>query len=192
MPKLLLLLLLTSNVNAYCQHNFFVFKKRHKTITVFTEGSTIAFMLSNQQWYAGQIKHIENDSFYFLPVATVYNLHHPEPMRFSTMHIALADVYAMPKDGMEIDYVGGEFIIRRDAGHVHFYWVKGGWLFRTLGAGYALLNVTNKLIYNNPPFTADNTRVLAICAGVFAFGEILKYSYKPYWELGNKYHLEYR
>lgn len=133
MPKLLLLLLLTSNVNAYCQHNFFVFKKRHKTITVFTEGSTIAFMLSNQQWYAGQIKHIENDSFYFLPVATVYNLHHPEPMRFSTMHIALADVYAMPKDGMEIDYVGGEFIIRRDRGMYTFTGLKAAGYLEHLG-----------------------------------------------------------
>ena len=100
---------------------------------------------------------------------------------------AISDVYAMPKKGYLIDYINGRFQISRSGGHVHWYWVKSGWVFRVGAAGYAALNLTNGLIQNN---ISINDGRIAIAAGVFLFGTILKHIYKPTLRLRNKYQLE--
>ncbi|MEP6948334.1 MAG: hypothetical protein ABI863_03630 [Ginsengibacter sp.] len=56
MNKLTLIALLTfcSSV-VYCQHDFFIFKKRNKAIAIFGKGSYIAFQGKDRQWFTGSI-----------------------------------------------------------------------------------------------------------------------------------------
>ena len=68
-------------------------------------------------------------------------------------------------------------------------WIKGGWLFRVGGAGYAILDVVNGLIRNDFSFKKEKTS-LAIAAGVFLFGVILQHTYKLTYRIGKRYKLE--
>ncbi len=192
MPKLTLIaILLFCCCSVHAQNDFFAFKKWNKVITIFSKDDYIAFQLKDHQWYAGYVKKVQHDSFYFMPVAIIYSFMHSDTLRYNIMRIALADVFSMPKEGIQIDFMNGRFDVRRSGGHVHWYWVKGGWLFRTGGAGYAMLNITNNLIQKNAPFAAKNIGTPGICAGLFAVGMLLKETYKPYLVLGRKYHLQY-
>jgi hypothetical protein len=105
------------------------------------------------------------------------------------MGFALTDVYAMPNKGILIDYVNGKIQISPSGGHVHFYWIKSGWIFRVGGAGYAGLNIINGLLDNNFSF-AESKIELAAAAAVFFVGVLLHKNYKPYLQLGRKYSLE--
>ena len=107
--------------------------------------------------------------------------------RFAGYHYALSDVFAVPKKGVQIDYRNNAFNITEVGGHMHWYWIKSGWLFRATALGYAALNVTNGLIKNNFSFTDAK---LGIAAGVFAAGVILKKKYHLTHRLGQKYHFE--
>ncbi len=93
----------------------------------------------------------------------------------------------MPKKRYLIDYKNGHFQISTSAGHVHWYWVKSGWIFRAGAIGYAALNVVNGLINNNFSFAGSK---LGIAAGVFLFGVLLQQLYKPTLTVEKKYHLE--
>jgi hypothetical protein len=92
---------------------------------------------------------------------------------------ALSDIYAMPKKGYLIDFVNGRFQISRTGGHVHFYWIKSGLIFRIAGAGFALLGLINGSLINIP-----------IGAAVFAAGVLMKKLYKPTIRLKGKYRME--
>ena len=116
-----------------------------------------------------------------------YGLMGSDTFHYSVLGFAFSDVYAMPKKGYLIDYKDGHFHISPTGGHVHFYWIKSGFLFKIGGAGYAVVNVANGLINNN--FTLKDGR-LAIAAGVFLFGVLLKHVYKPVLRVRNKYHFE--
>lgn len=45
--------------------------------------------------------------------------------------------------------MNGRFQITTSGGHVHWYWIKSGWIFRVGAGGYAVLDVANGLIRSN-------------------------------------------
>jgi hypothetical protein len=171
----------------FAQNDVLVLKKGNQTIQYFYAGSSISFQLANRDWTKGFITHIENDSFYFTKEIIRYYALGSDTTRIGGYHYALSDVYAVPKKGVQIDYRNNAFGITGVGGHVHWYWIKSGWLFRATALGYAALNVTNGLIKNNFSFTGAK---LGIAAGVFAGGMILKKTYKLTHRLGKKYHME--
>jgi len=188
MIKLLpaILFLFYSSVG-HSQQNMLAFKKGNKTIERFWKGNFIAFQLTNQEWRKGEITKIQNDSFFIRPMIIKYSLMATDTFHYAVIGFAFSDVYAMPKKGYLVDYVDGRFQISRSGGHVHWYWIKSGWIFRVGAVGYAALNLTNGLIEND--FSIKDGR-LAIAAGVFLFGTLLKHIYKPVLRLRNKNHLE--
>jgi hypothetical protein len=190
MNKLTLIAILSFSFSlAHCQQDILVFKKRNKEINRYWKGSTIAFQLRDKQWQKGEITKIQNDSFYIRPMIVRYSLMSRDTVHYSTKGFALTDVFAMPNKGILIDYINGGFQISRSGGHVHWYWIKSGWIFRVGGAGYAGLNITNGLIKNNFSFSDSKTQLFA-AAAVFFVGVILHKNYKPYLRIGRKYRLE--
>src|SRR5450432_203547 len=181
-------LLILLSLNAIAQHDFFILRHKNRNLIIFMKDAYIAFQLLNHEWYAGYIQRIQNDSFYIRPLEIIYQPLHTDTLATDLIGFTLSDVYAMPKEGFEIHWVNGDFSINRSAGHVHWYWVKSGWIFRVAGAGYAGLTFVNGLIQND--FTLSGNK-LGVAAAVFAFGEILKIHYKATWRLGKKYYLEY-
>jgi hypothetical protein len=170
------------------QDQILTFSKKGNIIKTYSTGSYIAFMDHAQQWQYGIITRIRRDSFYIRPYVLLVSMK-IDTMSFDISSYALADVYAMPKQGVEIGDVkdSRNNQVLTDAGHVHFYWIKGGWLFRVLGIGYASLNIFNSAVTKNQPISWAG---LGIAAGLFAFGELLKLSYSPILKLGRKYSLK--
>ena len=82
----------------------------------------------------------------------------------------------MPNKGILVDYIDGRFQISRSGGHVHWYWIKSGLLFRLAGAGYAALNIAN-----------GNAMGVAVGAAVLLGGFIMGKLYKPVLKIGKKY-----
>jgi hypothetical protein len=185
-PALIAFFTICSSV-VYCQHDFFIFKKKDKTIALFSKDSYIAFQVKDHQWYTGYITKVQSDSFYIKPMVVHYNLVGTDTAYYDVLPFTLADVFAMPKKGVQVDYINGRFQITTSGGHVHWYWVKSGWIFRAGAAGYAILNVLNGVIKNNFSFSGSN---LGIAAAVFLFGELLHHTYKPTLRLGKKYYLQ--
>lgn len=171
------------------QDQLLIFQKNRKMVSSYSTGMYICFIDHNNQWQYGILKRIRDDSFYIRPYLLQRSIWGFDTLSYYTESYTIADVFAMPKSGIEIDDVRGErnHQIATDAGHVHFYWIKGGWLFRVLGAGYAGLNIFNSLVLKNQPI---DWLGLACAAGLFAFGEFLKLNYKPYLKLGHKYSLK--
>lgn len=189
-PLLITFLLFCSSA-LYSQQDFFVFKKRNKTITSFRKDYYIAFQLKNREWHTGYITKIQNDSFFIKPMVVRYNLTGlmgSDTIYYPVQPFALTDVYAMPKKGVQVDYIDGRFQITTSGGHVHWYWIKSGWVFRAGGVGYAGLNVINGLIKNDLSLSDGK---LGIAAGVFLGGVILHKAYKPVLRLKRKYRLEF-
>ena len=175
--------------SAYGQQDILVFKKGNKDIGRYWKGSTISFQLKNEQWQKGEITKIQNDSFFIRPMVVRYTLMGTDTFHYKIMGYALKDVFAMPKKGILVDYINGRFQISTSGGHVHWYWIKSGWIFRVGAAGYAGLNIANGLIDNNFSFSESKTQ-LAAAAAVFLGGVLLHKTYKPYLRLGRKYSLE--
>lgn len=147
----------------------------------------IAFQVKSHEWFTGYITKVENDSFFIKPMIVHYYLGGTDTVHFAELPFAFADVYYMPKKGIQVDYINGRFQITRSGGHVHWYWIKSGWIFRAGAVGYATLNVLNGLIKNDFSFSGSK---LGIAAAVFLFGEILHLTYKPVLRLGEKYYLK--
>ena len=188
MVKLYLLLFFTACSSSLCaQNDVLVLKKGSKIIQYFYKDAYISFQLKNAEWMKGFITKIENDSFYFTKEIVRYYTMGSDTVRYTGYHFALSDVYALPKKGVQIDYIGDRFKITMNGGHQHWYWIKSGWIFRTGAAGYAALSVANGLIKNNFAFTGSR---LGIAAGVFLAGVLLKKTYKLTHQLGKKYHFE--
>jgi hypothetical protein len=189
-PTLIAFLLLCSSA-LYSQQDFFVFKKRNKTIASFRKDYYIAFQLKNRDWHTGFITKIQNDSFFIKSMVVRYSLTGlmgSDTVYYPVQPFALTDVYAMPKRGVQVDYIDGRFQITTEGGHQHWYWIKSGWLFRVGGAGYAGLNVINGLIKNDLSLSGSK---LGIAAGLFAGGVLLKHTYKLTLRLKKKYHLQF-
>ena len=109
--------------------------------------------------------------------------------RYEAIARSLRDVMAMPKPGIFIEDIANSnnSQVALNAGHVHFYWIKGGWLFRAMAIGYASLNVFNAVVTKNQTVSWTGIVYAAILFGV---GELLKYTWKPYLKLNRKYYLE--
>jgi len=173
----------------FSQHNQLVFKKNNKVLGRYWQGSIIAFQLSNKTWRKGEITRIQNDSFYIRPMVITYHMMGADTTYFPINGYSLTDIYAMPKKGVLIDFINGEFQISRSGGHLHWYWIKSGWLFRTGAIGYAGVYIANGLIQNNFSFSKSKT-VLGIAAGVFAVGVLLKKLYTPVVKTGKTKKME--
>ena len=190
MNKLTLITILSFSISlAYCQQDILVFKKKNKEIYRYWKGSTIAFQLRDKQWQKGEITKIKNDSFYIRPTVVRYSLMRTDTLHYAVRGFALTDVFAMPNKGILIDYINGSFQISRSGGHVHWYWIKSGLLFRVGAAAYAGLHIVNGLLQNNFSFSDSKTELLA-AAAVFLVGVLLHMNYKPYLRVGSKYRLE--
>ena len=190
MNKLTLIGILSFSFSSvYCQQDIVVFKKGNKEIYRYWKGTTIAFQGRDKQWQKGEITRIQNDSFYIRPMVVRYSLMGTDTVYYSVRGFALTDVFAMPNKGILIDYINGRFQISRSGGHVHWYWIKSGWIFRVGAAGYAGLNIANGLINNNFSFSDSKTELLT-AAAVFLVGILLHKNYKPYLRIGRKYCLE--
>jgi len=164
-----------------------VLKKGNKTVQHFWKDSYITFQQKDGQWMHGIITKIENDSFYLTMEKITYSTMGSDTAHFSGFHYAFSDVYAMAKKAVKIDYIDGQFRINRAAGHLHWYWIKSGWLFRTAAIGYSALYVANGLIDNNLSLSGGK---LGVASAVFLAGVILHKVYKLTFRLGNKYHLK--
>lgn len=188
MKTAMMMILLLSFLSGFSQHGILFFRKNNRTITTYLKDSYIAFELKNHQWFAGIITGVQNDSFYLKPLEVTYGMLGTDTLASEIVGFALSEIYALPKKGVLVDYRNGSFQISTSGGHVHWYWVKSGWIFRVLGAGYAGLVITNGLIQNNLSLAGSK---LAVAAAVFLFGELLRQSYKPTLRLEKKYKLEY-
>ena len=170
----------------YAQINILEFKKGRKAVSRYWEGSEIAFLGREGEWEKGVIKKLKSDSIYIQPSYVSYYLMGTDTFTLNTIGFSIADIRAMPKRGILIDYKNGSFQINRAGGHVHFYWIKSGTLFRYGAAAYVAVSLINSINSENK-ITGEE---LAISAGVFAFGVVLKCLYKPYFKIGRKYHFE--
>ena len=188
MNKLTAFLILTTWVSmAHAQQDMFIFKKKNRTLAIFKKDSYIAFQLKSGQWYTGDIMKVQNDSFTIHPMVVRYGLMGADTAHYGYFSFAISDIYAMPKQGIQIDYIDGRYQITRSGGHVHFYWIKGGWLFRAVGAGYIFLDGVNGLLRND--FTLSDKK-LWYAAALFLFGELLHFTYRPSLRIGKKYHFQ--
>lgn len=183
---LIALLLLSSLVNA--QHDFFILKKGNRQVAAYHTGSYFAFRPQYGSWVTGTLKKIQNDSFYIQPSIVHYYLMGSDTQYMPVVPYALRDVIYLPGKGIKIDYLNGEFRINRGAGHVHWYWVRSGWLFRTTGIGYAALNIINSLVVKNMNFSWG---AIGLAAGLYITGAILKRTTKFIIKTGKKYHFRY-
>ena len=175
--------------NSYSQQAILLFKKKNITVQSFWVGSTIAFQSRDKEWQKGEITRIRNDSFFIRPTVVQYGLLTTDTFYYNVTGFSVSDVYAMPKRGVLIDYKDGEFQVSQSGGHQHWYWIKSGWLFRAGAAGYAGLIVANTLIDSELSLSDSKTQ-LAVAAGVFMVGVLLKKIYKLTLRTGKRYHLE--
>ena len=190
MYKLTLITFLSFSFSlAYCQQDILLFKKRNKEIYRYWKGTTISFQLRDKQWQKGEITKIHTDSFYIRPMVVHYSLMGTDTAHYRVMGFALTDVFAMPNKGILIDYINGRFQVSRSGGHVHWYWIKSGLIFRVGAAAYAGLHIANGLIQDNFSFSDSKSELLA-AAAVFLVGVLLHMNYKPYLRIGKKYRLE--
>jgi len=186
MNKLLLFsLVILLAATASAQKNVLILKKKNHSIQYFREGSYISFQLHNKEWIKGVITHIANDSF-ALKLEEIRNnfFGPPDTFHYSGYKYAVSDVYAFPKKGVQIEKIDGRYQVDMGGGHQHFYWVKSGWLFRAGALGYAGLYVVNSVIEND--FSGSGS-ALAITAGAFAVGVLLKHTYKLTHKIGHRF-----
>lgn len=174
---------------ARSQEDFFVLKKKDKTLQRFAAGSFIVFKLKGGEWITGDIIRIQHDSFYVRQRALRYTLTGIDTVHFGTMQIALSDIGTMPRKSAMVYYRNDKPQLLH--GHEKYVYIKNGLLFQLLGGGYTVLNVTNSLAKNDPPFGRKNRKRLFIGAAVFSIGELLHLTYRRYMEIGRKYHLTY-
>jgi len=163
----------------YSQESILLFKRGNKSIEKFWKGTFIAFQLENKTWEKGELMQIRNDSFYIRPRVIRYSFMRTDTFYYPVKGFVLSDIYAMPKRGYLIDFVNGRFQISKAGGHVHFYWIKSGYIFRIAGAGFALLGLVNGSLINVP-----------IGAGVFVAGMLMKKMYKLTIRVKGKYRME--
>ncbi len=187
MKKILLLSLLLSTNLLYSQPTYLVYKKNTTILRSFYKGNYITFQTKNKQLQSGNITAINKDSFFIQPYSVIYGWISTDTIKYSTIGFAITDIYAIPNSGIQIDNFNGRNKIRGNAGHVHWYWIKSGWIFRAASVGYVALNISNDIISGNPPLTKNNLRNFGKAALVFGFGKLLKMHYKVLLKIGKKY-----
>jgi hypothetical protein len=185
----LIVSLLFSITFLFAQQNVLLIKKKAKTIQSYWPGAVIAFQLETGVWVKGEITNIQQDSFFVRPTIVHYNWTGTDTVRYYAIGFPISDIYALPKKGVLVDYKNGEAQISRSGGHLHWYWIKSGWIFRAAALGYSALHVANGVIKNDFSFSQSRQQ-LAVAAGVFVFGLFLKWSYKPIFRIHGKYRVE--
>ena len=172
---------------AFGQNQVLALEKKGRMLKTYTTGDYFSFLDSTKHWQYGILTKIWKDSFCVKPYMLKYEM--LDTVKYDNACYSLNDIFAMPKPGIQIEDIQGpkNHDINRAAGHVHFYWIKAGWLFRALGLGYAGLNIFNSVVVKNQPVVWSE---LGYAAGVFLFGEVLKYTYKPYLRITKRYYLK--
>lgn len=188
MNKLLcgLLLGMISYVTLQAQPNQLLLKKKERILHRYYPGESIAFQLKNAEWRKGIIRRITSDSFFIRAEIVRYHTLGSDTVHFPETGYALTDVARMPKEAYLIDYKNGRFQISGSGGHVHWYWIKSGWLFRAGAAGYTGLYLINSLLKQD--FSWRQSR-FEWAAAVFAFGYILKKTYRTTYPMNGKFKL---
>ena len=188
MNRLLLsAILVFLSIFSFAQRDYLVLKKGNKVIQHFWKDSYITFQLKDRQWVKGIITNIKKDSFDLKIEKITRSMLGSDTVHFSGFHYTISDIYAMPKKGVQVDYIDNKLQINTSAGHQHWYWIKSGWIFRTGAIGYTVLYVANGLIENDLSFSGSS---LGIAAAVFVAGVVLHKVYKPTFRLRTRYHLE--
>lgn len=161
-----------------------LFKRGNKTLYRYFPGSFISFQLKSDRWVKGRLVNASKDSISISPEIVSYHTMGSDTFHLLTEQYAFADIDAVPKKGYLIDYNNGHWNYNGAGGHVHWYWVKSGWLFRTLGLGYMGLHVANGIVKNEAVLKDGR---LAVAAGLVALGFGMKYWYKPYIKINRRY-----
>lgn len=180
MKKLTLILTFTLIYSIiYSQEDILLFKKKYRSIEKFWKGSIISFQDNFKQWHKGEITRIHNDSFYIRPSVVNYGLMGTDTVYFRIQGYKITDIYAMPKKGFLISYKDGSYQFSKTGGHVHWYWIKNGLLFRLLGGGCVVLSIANGTAFG-----------IAAGGAVLAIGVLMGKMYKPYIKVEKKYRVE--
>lgn len=163
----------------YCQQEILTFKKKNRSIERYWKGSVISFQDNFKQWRKGEITRINNDSFYIRPSLVSYGIMGTDTSYFPIQGYKITDIYAMPKKGVLISYKEGRYQPSKTGGHVHWYWIKSGFLFRVAGGGLIILSIVN-----------GNPAGIGAGAAMFVFGVLLNKLYRPYIKVDKKYQVE--
>ncbi len=172
-PLLIAFLVLLAG-DCCAQSGFLIHKKGNKTVRTYFAGSYITFQTHHEQWITGLIKKIRSDS----------------------VHVQMMQVRMLGGPGIAIADTGYSAIMRlhykdilafeKDA---CFSFIGNGIFFKIGAVGYATLNIANGLIYKEPLFDNENSRRLLTAAGVFLFGQVLRWTYSPVNKIGRKHKL---
>ena len=184
---ILILLLVWISGNMRAQPDLFVFKKGNRTKMIFSTGSYIAFQVESRAWIAGTITKVQHDSFFLKPIELIYRSMSIDTIATEIVPFALTDVFALPKEGVLVDFRDNQFQIDMGGGHLHWYWIKSGWIFEILGTGYIALDAVNGLIQND--FTFSLSRY-GPTAAMIALGVILHHPYRLTYRIGKRYSIE--
>lgn len=189
-PAYISMLLLLITVASNAQQNSLVFTKGNKLQQRFWTGTEISFQSTDKYWHKGKIKKLTADSMYIQPVTVKYNLMGTDTISWPVEGYHLRDIAALPKRGYLISMIDNQFQINRDAGHVHFYWIKSGVLFRVGAMAYTGVMLFNHLSDKKPDKTAIKKGLLT-GAGIYLFGFLLKKTYSPVNKIGKKNKLKF-
>jgi hypothetical protein len=173
---------------AHAQNGYIVLMKRQKAIQYYWKDSHFTFQTRDMQWITGIITGISNDSFYFTQEIVRYNLLGNDTMHFGAMKFSLSDIFALPTKNEEIVYYKDQ--VHVIPGHEKFVWVRKGFIFQVLGAGYVGLSVANDLAQNDPPFAKTNLAGIFIGTALFLMGTVMHFTFDPYIHPNKKYHLK--
>jgi hypothetical protein len=166
------------------QNDFFILKRKNKTIAQYYTDSHIKCELVDQQWVDGNIKTIRHDSVFietfeihYLP--TIWGTYMPDTVRFPLLKIPIKDIIALPAyDKSKVHGVPSLPLVAQ--------------ALQVGGAGYDALNAINTLANKDPLFASNNIGRLIGGAVVFMIGKFIQLAYcSPVAKIGKKYHLEY-
>lgn len=181
MNRLLLLFLSTFciiTLHTRAQQQVIDFKRGNKLLKRYWPGEFISFQPDRWQWRKGMITLIRKDSFFIRPMIVRYGIYNSDTTWLPVEGYATTTFYAFPKPPILIDYIDGRFQVSRTGGHMHWYWIKSGWIFRAGALGYTGLHITNGLIQKDLTWRDSKTKLLS-AGGVFLGGWLLKKNWKP-------------
>jgi hypothetical protein len=175
--RLLLICFILQATLAFSQSDLLVLKKKNHTVQTWVEGSPIYFQFSNKQWITGYVKDIIKDSllidmFIVRRYVNQLGVFAVDTGKAGLLKLHVKEIYAVPtrKRSRSLFATGG--------------------LYQIGSAVYVALNIINSLIRNEQVFSQQNSKQIAIAAGVFAFGTVLSATEKEEIVLGKKYRME--
>ncbi len=163
-------------------------KKHNRVIRHYYKDTRITFRTADGSWISGIIKRLTNDSFGLTRETFIYNIGGVDTLHMSGYVYAIQDIDALPTKNEMV--VNSNWQVKVIPGHEKFLWVRNGFIFKVVGAGYGVINVTNSLIDDIPPFNKKNLPRLVASAGLVALGFVLHATYRSELKIGRKYQLE--